>query len=128
MGEDKGYGWLIFASIIMIITGIYDFIWGITWLVRDANYNVDQILVTNLTFWGWFYLILGAIGTFAGIAILAKQQWARWFGVAWASVNMIIVFMVIWAYPFSALAIILLDMLVVYGLVAYGGRDIELGA
>jgi hypothetical protein len=128
MDEDRGYGWMIFASIMLVIVGIYDFLWGLTWLVRDSKYNVDQVLVTNLTFWGWFYLVLGAVGIFAGFSILAKMQWARWFAVIWASINMVFMFVVIWAYPISALAIIILDMLVIYGLVTYGGRDSEVEA
>lgn len=126
MEENRISGWLAFASIMLLIAGIYDFLWGLTWLVRDSKYNIDQILVTNLTFWGWFYLILGVVGICAGIAVLAKQQWARWFGVIWAFINMCLMFVVIWAYPLSAIAIIVLDMLVIYGLVGHGDRDNDL--
>ena len=122
MEEDRGYGWMIFASIILVIAGIYDFFWGITALAKD-EYFINQVLFANLTFWGWFYLILGIIGVCAGFAILAKQQWARWFGVIWAGINMIFMFMVIWAHPLGALAIITLDVLVIYGLVTYGERE-----
>jgi hypothetical protein len=127
MEEGKGYGWMVFASIVLVVVGIYDIIWGITALAKDELF-VNQVLFANLTFWGWFYLILGIIGLCAGFAILAKQQWARWFGVIWASVNMIFMFMVIWAYPLWALAIITLDLLIIYGLVTYGGREDELAA
>jgi hypothetical protein len=127
MEEGKGYGWMVFASIVLVVVGIYDIIWGITALARD-EYLVNQVLFANLTFWGWFYLILGIIGMCAGFAILAKQQWARWFGVIWASVNMIFMFMVIWAAPVWALAIITLDVLIIYGLITYGGREDELAA
>lgn len=125
MEEDKGYGWMIFASIVLVIVGFYDIIWGITALAKD-ELLVSQVLFANLTFWGWFYLILGIIGTCAGFAILAKQQWARWFGVTWAGINMIFMFMVIWANPWGALAIIALDVLIIYGLVSYGGSEGEL--
>jgi hypothetical protein len=127
MEEGKGYGWMIFASIVLVVVGIYDIIWGITALARD-EFLVNQVLFANLTFWGWFYLILGIVGLCAGFAILAKQQWARWFGVIWASVNMIFMFMVIWAYPLWALAIITLDLLIIYGLVTYGEREGEQAA
>ncbi len=125
--EEKGYGWMIFSSIILVIAGIYNFFWGITALAKD-EYFISQVLFANLTFWGWFYLILGIIGTCAGFAILAKQQWARWFGVIWAGVNMVLMFIVIWAYPWWAIMIITLDLLVIYGLASYGGREEELAA
>jgi hypothetical protein len=125
--ENNGYGWMIFASIVLVVVGIYDILWGITALARD-EFLVNQVLFANLTFWGWFYLILGIIGTAAGFAILAKQQWARWFGVTWAGINMIFIFMVIWVYPVWAILIIALDVLIIYGLVSYGGREGELAA
>ena len=127
MDGDKGYGWMVFASIMLVVVGIYDFLWGITALAKD-EYFVSQVLFANLTFWGWFYLILGGIGVCAGFAILAKQQWARWFAVIWASCNMILMFVVIWAYPLWSVVIITLDMLIIYGLVSYGGRDTEIAA
>ena len=127
MEEGKGYGWMVFASIVLVVVGIYDIIWGITALAKDELF-VNQVLFANLTFWGWFYLILGIIGVCAGFAILAKQQWARWFGVIWASVNMIFMFMVIWAYPLWALAIITLGVLIIYGLITYGEREGETAA
>ena len=127
MEEGKGYGWMVFASIVLVVVGIYDIIWWITALARD-EYLINQVLFANLTFWGWFYLILGIIGVCAGFAILAKQQWARWFGVIWASVNMIFMFMVIWAAPVWALAIITLDVLIIYGLITYGEREGETAA
>jgi hypothetical protein len=127
MDEDKGYGWIIFASIVLVIVSIYDVIWGITALARD-EFLINQVLFANLTFWGWFYLILGIIGICAGFALIAKQQWARWFGVTWAGVNMIMMFMVVLVYPYWALAIIALDLLIIYGLITYGGRESELAA
>ncbi len=127
MDEGKGYGWMVFASIMLVVVGIYNFLWGITALAKDELF-INQVLFANLTFWGWFYLVLGGLGVCAGFAILAKQQWARWFGVIWASCNMILMFIVIWAYPIWAIAIITLDMLIIYGLVSYGSRDSEIAA
>ena len=47
---------------------------------------------------------------------------ARWTGVVVVSLNMIAQLIFIPAYPLWSLAIFTLDVLVIYGLVAYGGR------
>jgi hypothetical protein len=58
----------------------------------------------------------------AGFGILARNQLARWFGVAVAAVNLIAALTSIEAYPFWALVIVGIDVLVIYGLAAYGDR------
>ena len=53
---------------------------------------------------------------------LARHAWARWFGVACSSVNAIVQTLWIPAYPVLAMTILALDIIVIYGLLAYGGR------
>ena len=120
--DQKGEGWLVFASIMLVLAGIYNFIWGITALVKD-EYLINQFLFANLTFWGWFWLIIGIVAMVAGFAVLNKAPWARWFGIIMASISAIGMFTVIWAYPIWSIVIITLDVLVIYGLAEYGGRE-----
>jgi hypothetical protein len=58
----------------------------------------------------------------AGFGIFARNQLARWCGVAVAAVNLIAALTSIEAYPFWALVIVGIDVLVIYGLAAYGDR------
>ena len=58
----------------------------------------------------------------AGFGIFARNQLARWFGVAVAAVNLIAALTSIEAYPFWALVVVGIDVLVIYGLAAYGDR------
>ena len=76
----------------------------------------------ELRTWGWIVLIIGALQVLAGFGIFARNQFARWFGVAVAAVNLIAALTSISAYPFWALVIIGIDVLVIYGLAAYGDR------
>ena len=120
--DNKGEGWLVFASIMLVLAGVYNFIWGITALVKD-EYLINQFLFANLTFWGWFWLIIGIVAMIAGFAVLNKAPWARWFGIIMASISAIGMFTVIWAYPIWSILIITLDVLIIYGLAEYGGRE-----
>ena len=121
--EEKGYGWILFASIMLVVAGAFNFIWGITALARD-QYFVDKVLFANLTFWGWVILIWGVIQIIAGFSILTKEQWARWFGIVAAALSMIFMFMVLWAHPVGGVVVIAIDVLVIYGLGQYGGDEI----
>ena len=52
----------------------------------------------------------------AGFGILARNQLARWFGVAVAAVTLIAALTSHETYPFWALVIVGIDVLVIYGL------------
>ena len=67
-------------------------------------------------------LIIGVIEWGVGIAVFIKSQFARWVGVAILSLNAIVQLMLIPAYPFWSLSIFAVDILAIFGLVAYGGR------
>ena len=60
----------------------------------------------------------------AALGVLAGNQLARWFAVAVVGLNAIDQMFFIPAYPFWALIIIAMDVVALYGLCAYGGRNI----
>jgi hypothetical protein len=117
----SGHGWLTFAGILVLIAGVLDVIWGIAaidkahFFVANANF-----VISDLSTWGWVSLVIGALLIFAGFGIFRGSQWAVWTGIAFVSINVIQQMLSIPAYPFWALALIALDILALYGLVAYG--------
>jgi len=119
---EKGSGWLGFASIMLIVAGIGNFIWGITAVARD-KLLVHQLLFGNLTFWGIVFMIVGVLLVVAGIAVLNKAPWARVFGIVFCSLSIIFYFMVIWAYPAWSILVIAIDVLIIYGLAEYGQQE-----
>jgi hypothetical protein len=54
--------------------------------------------------------------------VLAKNQFARWTGVVVVSLNALAQLLMIPAYPFWSLAIFAIDIIALYGLIAYGKR------
>lgn len=57
--------------------------------------------------------------------MFVKNQFSRGTGVVVLSLNMIAQLMMMPAYPFWSLSIFTLDILAIYGLIAYGGRISE---
>jgi hypothetical protein len=89
--------------------------------VHDAHY-----VVGSLKFWGWVVLIFGLLPAAIGLGVLVGNRFSRWAGVAVLAGNVIAQLLIIPAYPFWSLAIFALDVLAIYGLIAYGrliGRD-----
>jgi hypothetical protein len=121
-GEVHGAGWLLFAGIMLLVAGILNIIYGIA-AIDDSSFFVanTKFIISDLNTWGWVALVLGAIQILAAFAIWAGTQFGRWFGIAAASLNAIGALLSISAYPFWSLAIFAIDILVIYGLAAYGG-------
>src|SRR5215468_12481980 len=119
-----GAGWITFAGILLIMVGFFNVIDGIA-AIANSDYLVNQLLFANMHAWGWFFLIFGAVQICAGFAILGGSTWAAIVGIASAFFNAIA--QLSWArtYPVWAIAAIVVDALVIYALVVYGGRRTE---
>jgi hypothetical protein len=61
----------------------------------------------------------------ASISLMGGGTYGRWFGMFAASLSAIASLLAIPAYPFWSLAIFAIDILIIYGLAAYGGRPID---
>jgi hypothetical protein len=120
---DAGSGWLLFAGIMLMTVAILNVIYGIAAIGDSKFFVADQkYILSNLNTWGWVTLILGAVQLLAALSIWAGNQFGRWFGIVFASLSAIAALLSLPAYPFWSLAIFSLDILIVYGLVAYGGQ------
>ena len=124
----RGTGWIIFAGIVMIIAGANMFINGL-WALHASSAVAarfkDTLLFSdsNLDTWGWIYVIVGGIVFLAGIFVFLRQRWAVMVGILAATVQAIFAFFWIFSpYWPGALMIILVDLLVLHALVAYGDR------
>jgi len=123
VAEGRGYGLLIFASVMLLVAGFWNLIQGITGIARSHVYVANAHYVFGgLRSWGWVMLILSILMLLAGIGVLIGNQLARWFGVAVLGLDAIAHMFFIPAYPFWSLTIIALDVVALYGLCAYGSR------
>jgi hypothetical protein len=115
-------GWIMFAAIVMLIVGTIDFFEGLVAIIRKQYFVVtpSQVIVFNMTTWGWLMLIWGIVLVIAGLALWSGQSWARWFTIVVASIN--VVGQLGWlgsaAYPLWTLAAISLSIIVIYALCA----------
>ena len=119
----EGGGWVTFAGIVLVILGVMNVIYGIG-AIDDANVYVAgaNFVFSNLNVWGWCLLVVGVVQVFAAFSIWNGHELGRWIGIAAASVNAILQLLWMPAFPFLAASLFALDILVIYGLIAYGGR------
>ena len=120
----EGAGWTTFAGIMLLMVGFFNVIDGIA-AISNSDYLVNQLLFANLDAWGWFFLLWGVLQIFAGFAIMAGSGWAAMVGIISAFFNAIAQLSWARANPVWAIAAIVADALIIYGLVVYGGRKTE---
>ena len=117
-----GAGWVTFAAVMLGFTGLWNFFDGIAAIsnahvfVANANY-----VFSDLNTWGWIVLVLGILQGIAAFALFTGSEWARWFGIASASVNAIGQLAFVPAYPVWGLAMFSVDILIIYALAVYAG-------
>ncbi len=115
-------GWVVFASIMLIMAGVFGIIDGLVALIHDEVYLVteDQIVAFDFTTWGWIHLIVGIIVTTAGFAVMSGQLWARMVGVLAATASAIAQIAFITAFPLWSVLVIGIDVLIIYALLVHG--------
>ena len=118
----RGEGWLLFAGIMVLIAGVLNTIWGIA-AIDSANFFLEdeKYIFEDLNTMGWIILIVGIVQLFAAFSIWAGGGFGRWIGIAAASVNAIFALLSLPGYPLWSIAVFGIDILIIYGLAAYGG-------
>lgn len=121
--EERGEGWVAFAGVLLMILGTLNVIQGIAAIGRSHFYVANAHYVFgDLKTWGWVALCIGVLQLLVGLGVFVKNQFARWTGVVVLSLNAIAQLLMMPAYPFWSLTLFAVDILAVYGLIAYGDR------
>jgi hypothetical protein len=124
--QDTGWmGWVIFASVMMVLIGFFHALQGLVAIFDDEYYLVTDNGLTvsvDYTVWGWTHLLLGGLVVIAGLSLYSGQTWARAVGVGLAGISAVVNFGFIAAYPFWSLVVIALDVFVILALTVYGKR------
>jgi hypothetical protein len=122
--EGRGYGLVIFASVLLLVIGFFNMLYGIAAIANSHVFVANaHYVIGDLRAWGWVTLILSVLQLVAAGGVLMGNQLARWFAVALVGLNAIDMMFFIPAYPFWALIIIAADVVALWGLCAYGSRE-----
>ena len=121
---DPGRGWILFAGTLLALGGVVNLVHGIGAIGNSHVYNQHaHYVIGDLKTWGWLRLITGVAQIIVAFGIFAASEWGRWLGVIIAGLNMIVQFLALPSAPGQALIMFFVDVIVIYGLLTYGGRD-----
>jgi hypothetical protein len=122
--DEQGPGWIAFAGAMLAIIGSLNVLYGIAAISNSKFYLREAAYVFgDLKTWGWLLVVVGACQLLAAFGIWTGSQLARWVGIATAAGNAILQLLFLPSYPLLAITIFAVDVLVLYALIAFGGRS-----
>ncbi|MCX4512101.1 hypothetical protein OHA27_17675 [Streptomyces sp. NBC_01619] len=127
-GPNTHTGWAaggtLFAGVLMMVTGIISIFEGIAGIAEDEVYTRvgNYVFSWDLTAWGWVHLILGILVGITGWGILKNMEWARYTGVALASLNIIVQFLFLPYQPVWAIFSMAISVFIIWALITTESR------
>ena len=128
ISEPTGWvGWIGFAGIILILNGVFSAVQGFMALLGSNTYYLvssGTLFLFDITGWGWWNIIIGALLVLTGIALFGGATWARIIAVILAALSAVGQMLLLPAQPWWALIVIAIDILVIYAVTAHG-REVK---
>lgn len=126
--EKSGWtGWVVFASTMLVLVGLFQATVGLVALFKEDYYSVPsgQLAVSvDYNTWGWVHLLIGVIALLAGVGLLKGATWARVLGVGIGIVSAFVSFLFTAAFPVWGIILITLNVIVIYAIAAHG-RELQ---
>ena len=124
-GHQRNYwafGAITFAAVMMMLAGVFQVLAGLVALSTNEVYATtpNYVFQFDTTAWGWIHLVIGVVVGLAGFGVLWANLAARIVGITLAALGAIANFMFIPYEPFWSLAIIALNIFVIWALAAHG--------
>jgi hypothetical protein len=114
-------GWIAFAGIILFLNGMFGALYGLAAILNDKVVTVGGgtgVTVWDFTGWGWIQLIIGVVMAIVAVGLFTGNGAARWLAVFMAMLSALAQFGIISAFPLWAILVIVLDVVIIYQLVA----------
>jgi hypothetical protein len=116
-------GWVLFAGVVVFLSGFINIIDGLVALFNTGYYRVPSsglVLRIDYAYWGWTLIAVGIVLAATGYGIAAGQTWARVVGVVVAVLSALVNLAFIAAYPVWIALVLALHVVVIYALIAHG--------
>jgi hypothetical protein len=116
--SEAAYGVSVFAGVMLATLASFEILQGFSAVLKDNVFvtGLDYTYKVDLTAWGWIHMFIGAVGVAVAVGILMGQVWAFSAGIGLAVLSALAQFAFMPYYPFWAILIIAMDILVIWAL------------
>ncbi|MGW6427173.1 DUF7144 family membrane protein [Nocardia sp. NPDC055053] len=119
--EGIAAGTSIGAGILLAVVGVLQILEGISAVAKDDLIVVgpEYLYQFDLTSWGWWHIIFGAIAVIVAIGLLAGQTWGRVLAMVIAAISIIANFLWLPYYPWWSILIIIINIVVIWAVATW---------
>ncbi|MFC9969054.1 DUF7144 family membrane protein [Nocardia ignorata] len=119
-------GTSIAAGILLAVVGVLQILQGISAVANDDLIVVgpEYAYQFDLTSWGWWHIVLGAIVVIVAIGLIAGQTWGRVAAMLIAALSIVANFLWLPYYPWWSIIIIVLDVVVIWAIATWHPRAV----
>lgn len=117
-------GWVSFASVLMMLSGIVHILYGLGSLFSQGWYLYvnEQIYIVNATTGGWVLLILGILLLVSGGLLMTGNLFGRIMGILLATLGIIANLAYIAIAPVWSILAVVVNAVVLYAVGVHGGE------
>jgi hypothetical protein len=109
-------GWVTFAAVLVLIAGGYNLIWGYAALDKKELFHESSLIYSNLNFWGWFFIVIGALQLLSAFLLFARRPGGALLAGLGASTSAFIAFFALLANTDWAFIIIAVDVFILWAI------------
>ncbi|SDE25194.1 DUF7144 family membrane protein [Glycomyces harbinensis] len=112
------------AALLLLLGGCWQIGTGVQALATGGYFTAPDgySFAFSIAAWGWVHLIVGVVAAAVGVALFRGGSTARLLGLALASASLIANFLWLPIEPLWSVALIGLDVVVIWSLATAGGR------
>lgn len=123
--EGIAAGTSIGAGILLAVVGVLQILEGISAVAKDDLIVVgpEYLYQFDLTSWGWWHIVFGAIAVIVAIGLLAGQTWGRVSAMVIAAISIIANFLWLPYYPWWSILIIIINIVVIWAVATWRPHD-----
>ena len=121
-------GWGVFASVLLLIAGIFDLIFGLAAIIGPNTTVVvaeSGLFAVDVNNWGWWHIISGIALILTSFFLYRGATWARVVAIILVIINAVGQLSLLSVQPWWSLAILAVDILVLYALTVHG-RELKI--
>lgn len=117
-------GWIGFASLMMMLAGVFHIITGFVALFQQDVYlaTPSSLWVFDYSQWGWIHILGGFLALVAAGSLMQGKLFGRTLVILVAMASAVANMAFVPVYPVWSLLIITIDVLVIWAVAVHGGE------
>lgn len=118
-GGSRVSGWVAFVGVYLVIAGILNVLWGIAAHADKRGFAEDELIWSNLAFWGTAALIVGVVQLIGAGLVMAQRTGGPIIAGFLAFLGLLVNFVSIGAYPIWSAILLAIDALILWAVTVH---------